>query len=226
MRRKQLLLVSIAGLLAIAFATPPFWSAALRVPATATRGTATSTGTPVPRIPRTVAAVPANCCLWQVSKTATGQRTLTYAAPYECDTGQTARAATQIRLGFVTAPPCDQDPTLLPPGSKLEASGNTIRRADGFAVFTGTFTIRDAAGAALISGTMELVDRIGSHQAPFGSEPCDPKNHQEGWLSGEGTGSFSSFRLHAAIAAQGPLPAASGPQSLQVRMIGALVKCP
>jgi len=226
MRRKQLLLVSMAALLAIAFAAPPFWSATVRVPASATPKTATTTRTPVPPIPRTLAAVPANCCLWQISKTATGQRVLTYAAPYQCDTGQTVRAATQIRLGFVTAPPCDQDPTLLPPGSKLEASGNTIRRADGFAVFTGTFTIRDAAGAALLEGKMQLVDRIGSHQAPFGSELCNPENHQEGWLDGEGTGSFSSFRLHAAIAARGPLPAASGPQSLAVRMIGALVKCP
>ena len=225
MGRKQALVVCVAVLLAVGFVALVFGAATVSAPTGAvTAATGVEGVSPTAVAPGL--SLSANCCLSQINKMANGQRMLTLSAPYTCDTGPTARMATRIRLRVGSAPPCDQNPGLVPNGSVLEASGSTIRRQDGFAVFTGGFTIKNPAGATLFTGTMELLDRVGSHQPPLGSESCNAQYHQEGWLHGNGAGPLSSFRLHASLAGRGPLTPTSGPQPLQARIVGALVKCP
>src|SRR5207244_13548124 len=68
-------------------------------------------------------------------KVAEGHRLIPEQEPaYLCGVVRTARGDTKITLGLTSAgPPCDQNPQIVPNGSVLEAAGNTIIRADGFA---------------------------------------------------------------------------------------------
>jgi hypothetical protein len=220
MRRKQALVVGSTLLLAAAVVALVFAAAGQNPPA----GSGTRVLNPV-TVPTLM--ISGNCCLTRFNKLASGQRTITFEPAYGCDVGTAARGATKIRLLLNGGGPCDQNPALVPNGSFLEANGSTIRREDGYAVFTGDFTIK-ASGATLFTGTMELLDQIGSHQTPFGAETCGLAYHQEGWLSGTGGDAMKGYRLHAAIVARGALTPTSGPQALPapVRIVGMLVKCP
>jgi hypothetical protein len=191
---------------------------------TALRGSLVPGAAPSPFPNVTIPGVPptGNCCLWQISKTAQGRRDASFGTPYACGTGQTARGTAQIRLNLSSAgATCDQI-NLIPNSSRLEASGNLIRRADGFGHFMGKFTINNPAGAVLFSGTLETIDRIGSHHPPFGTETCNQQGHLEGWLVGSGSPPLSNFTLRALIVARASTFSAPVTASID----GTLIKCP
>lgn len=178
----------------------------------------------------TIAGVPVagNCCLTQIHKKAEGNRSAVFGPPYPCDTGQTTRGDTQFRLKLVTSgPPCDQNPPLIPDGSTLEVKGNTIRRADNFAHFFGTFVIRRPNnGPILFRGRMEALDRIGTHHPPFGTEACNEQGHLEGWLVGRGSTLLPNHTLRALITARASLPTGTAPATVSASLDGVLIKCP
>ncbi len=188
----------------------------------------TAAASPIPDV--TIPGVPptGNCCLWQIHKRANGKRTAVFGTPYQCATGQTARGDTRIKLTLNTeGPPCDQGTAIIPNGSILEASGNTIKRASGFAHFFGKFTIKNPAGAVLFEGTMEAIDRIGTHHPPFGTEACNRQNHLEGWLIGRGSNLFPNSTLRALIVARAALPTPNIPtQAVSGSIDGVFIKCP
>jgi hypothetical protein len=130
-----------------------------------------------------------------------------------------------MKLG-TAGPPCDQNPELIPNGSTLEARGVLLRRADGLADFTGRFTIASPAGAILFRGAIELMDRIGTHHAPFGAEPCNPESHVEGWLVGLGSAVLPNHCLRALFVARGQLGTGPGPFAIAGSLNGVLVKSP
>lgn len=212
--------ISVVGAMTLLLAGL-LWSQAM--PA---HGQAPFPNVPIPGIPPT-----GNCCLWQLHKRAPeGRRTVQFGPFYACDTGRTSRGGTRFRLPLVSeGAPCDQA-NLIPNGSVLEASGNTIRRTDGFAHFFGQFTIRNPAGAVLFSGTMEVMDRIGTHHAPFGAEACNQQGHMEGWLVGRGGPPLPNHTLRAMITARASLPTGATPAAVTLPVFasldGALIKCP
>jgi hypothetical protein len=165
--------------------------------------------------------------LWQIHKKANGERRAVFGTPYQCETGQTARGDTKIKLTLTTEGACNQN-QLIPNNSILEASGNTIKRASGFAHFFGKFTIKNPAGALLFEGTMEAIDRIGTHHNPFGAEACNRENHLEGWMVGRGsTALLPNHTLRALIVARASLPTPTNPSPPVVGSIdGVLIKCP
>ncbi len=169
----------------------------------------------------------ANCCLWQVHKKFEGARRVELQHPYRCDTGMTQCGRLRLQLKFVSAgPPCDQDPGLIPDSSILRASGVVIRRVDGLADFVARFAIISPRRVVLFRGAMELLDRIGTHHAPFGPEPCNPQSHVEGWLVGQGGPTLPNHTLRLLFVARGHLPEAGGPFPLSGIVNGVLVKCP
>jgi hypothetical protein len=166
-------------------------------------------------------------CLWQLHKQAEGERRTALPAPHPCDTGPVQQGTGTIRLKLVTAgPPCDQDPGLIPNGCVLEARGILLRRADGMADFTGRFVITSPAGVAMFRGAIELMDRIGTHHAPFGPEPCNPESHIEGWLVGLGGPTLPNHCLRALFVARGQLGQGPGPFAVLGSLDGVLVKTP
>jgi len=174
-----------------------------------------------------------NCCLWRLHKKATGMnnRQVQYGPPYNCPTGQTKRGQTKIELTLSTEGRlCDQSLGVIPNNSRLEATGDTIRRADGFAHFSGKFVIKNPAGAELFQGTMDVIDRIGTHHAPYGAEACaeacNQFRHLEGWLEGRGSQQLPNHTLRALIVARADLPQNSGSATLNASIDGTVIKCP
>jgi hypothetical protein len=182
-----------------------------------------------PRVTIPGVSTTVNCCMWQIHKKVEGGRKADLGTPYACPTGPTARGDTRFELKLATSgPPCDQDPPLVPDGSQLEASGNTILRADSFAHFVGSFTIRNPRGTILFQGSMEVIDRVGTHHPPFGQEPCNPTEHFEGWLVGRGSRALPDVTLRALIVARSHLRLEPGPVSSEIvgTLNGVLIKCP
>lgn len=176
----------------------------------------------IPGVPAT-----GNCCLWQTQKKVEGNRSIQFGTPYKCDTGQTRRGATQIKLKLSTGGlPCDQSAALIPTGSVLEAKGNTISRTDYFAHFMGRVAIKGPKGELLFDGTMETIDRLGTHHAPFGAEACNPTSHLEGYLVARGAGALANYTLRALIVLRGGLPTGSAPAVLSGSIDGTLIKVP
>ncbi|MGH2731837.1 MAG: hypothetical protein ACRDJG_02650 [Actinomycetota bacterium] len=169
-----------------------------------------------------------DCCLWQLHKKAEGERRVKWGTTYTCDTGKTHRGDTRVVLTLSTAgPPCDQDPDLIPDGSRLEAKGNTIQRVtDRFSHFFGRFIISDPAGTILFRGIVELIDRIGTHHEPFGGEECNEEGHVEGWLVGRGSSALPNHTIRALIVARASLPVEDGSAPVFASIDGALIKCP
>lgn len=149
--------------------------------------------------PVTIPGVPpgVKACLRQVYKKAEGTRTFAPGKPYRCPTGETLRSATTFSLKLHTGgAPCDQDPPLIPDGSLLSATGNTILRDDGLAHFSGSYRITHPRGRILYSGVIEIIDRVGTHP----QEPCNPRSHFEGWLVGRSGRGLDVTLLRAMIA--------------------------
>jgi hypothetical protein len=170
-----------------------------------------------------------NCCLWRLHKKATGlnNRQVQYGLPYNCPTGQTKRGQTIITFILNTEGRlCDQSLGVIPNNSRLEATGDTIRRADGFAHFSGKFVIKNPAGVELFQGTMDVIDRIGTHHPPYGAEACNQYPHLEGWLEGRGSQQLPNHTLRALIVARADLPQNSGSATLNASIDGTLIKCP
>jgi len=180
-------------------------------------------------VPQLRALPSTNCCLSQLHKRAKGQRTIRFGAPYTCDTGSTSRGLTQYQFTLVSeGAPCDQG-NVIPNGSLLRASGQTFRRADGLAVFSGEFQIvAPGGGTVLFTGTMEVMDRIGTHHAPFGAEACNQQSHLEGCLVGWGAAALPNHQLRALIVASDVnLPTGTQPAPIPLASIdGVLAKCP
>lgn len=170
-----------------------------------------------------------SCCIRRFHKQISGARVARYSRPYRCDGGSNVSGRMQIRLR-ITIGECDedQDPAganLVPNGSSLDATGQIVKRADGFAKFVGKFAIRRPSGIVdVLRGELILLDRVGSHEPPFGNEPCNMR-HVEGWLQGVGVGSFSSFSIHAVLVARGVLPRASASRMSGI-VNGSIMKCP
>jgi hypothetical protein len=176
----------------------------------------------IPGVPPT-----GTCCLWRVHKRAPqGQRIVQFGTPYQCPTGQTVRGNTTFRLPLVSeGPPCDQG-NFIPNNSVLEATGNTIKRADGFAHFFGEFTIINPNNQVLFKGTMEAIDRIGTHHPPFGNEACNQQGHLEGWLVGRGVQQLQNLTLRALIVARASLPTGTAPAPVFASIDGVIIRCP
>ena len=167
-----------------------------------------------------------NCCLWQTQKNVEGSRSIQFQTAYKCGMGQTRRGDTIIKLNLSSGGlPCDQNAALIPNGSVLEARGNTISRADGFAHFMGRVVIRSPSGALLFDGTMETIDRLGTHHAPFGAEACNPASHLEGYLVARGAGALANYTLRAMVALRGRLPIGSSAAGLSGNIDGTLINC-
>ena len=147
--------------------------------------------------------------------------------PHPCDTGPTQQGTGFMKVRLSTAgPPCDQNPGLIPDGSVLETRGVLLRRADGLADFTGRFTITSPTGVVLFRGAIELMDRVGTHHAPFGTEPCNPESHVEGWLVGLGEPTLPNHCLRALFVARGQLGPGGGPFPILGSLDGVFVKTP
>ena len=96
-------------------------------------------------------------------------------------TGATQRGVMRVDMQLVSAGGvCDPLLALIPNNSKLVATGNLIRRNDGFAHYLADFAILNPAGATLFKGTMETIDRIGTHHLFFNCEQCNAPSHFEG----------------------------------------------
>ncbi len=184
--------------------------------------------TTIPTLP-----IRGNFCLWQVHKDfKKAFLSPKLDNPYPC--GKEKPIDTQrgiLKLGFelVSAgPPCDQDPTVIPDGSILTASGTVIRRADGLATFVSTgrgrFLIKSPIGVSLFTGFIALMVRIGTHHPPFGQEPCNLENHIEGWLVGLGVNELKAISLRALIVASGTIDKKESSTIPKGTMNGVLVK--
>ena len=178
----------------------------------------------IPGVPAT-----GNCCLTQLEKRAQGTRKVDFGASYACPTGATQRGVMRVDMQLVSAGGvCDPLVALIPNNSKLVATGNLIRRNDGFAHYLADFAILNPAGATLFKGTMETIDRMGTHHLFFGCEQCNPVSHFEGWIVGRGTAAATAnFAIRAMIVSRGTVPS---PAVVSTPMTGSLngtfIKCP
>src|SRR5262245_15859738 len=83
---------------------------------------------------------------------------------YTCRAVTTERMATSITFRITAKMDCDDVGTLVPV-TGLVAKGTTVRRADGFAHFSGRAQIIDAKpdpDVVLFSGSLDLIARNGS----------------------------------------------------------------
>jgi hypothetical protein len=182
---------------------------------------------PLPMVEIPVLPAAGNCCLWQVHKTANGSRTVLPVPGNICVGAPTQRGTQTISIvDMISAGlPCDQRPDLIPNGSDLTANGVIIRRGDGLASFTGMFTITSPANVVLFHGRIELMERVGTHHPPLGPEPCNPENHVEGWLVGNGGGGLANYCLRALYVAS-VLPVPDQPAGLRGSLDGVIVRSP
>ena len=177
----------------------------------------------IPGVPTT-----GNCCLTQLEKRLSGTRTAQFSNPYACQTS-TQRGIMRVDFPITSAgATCDPMAALIPNGSRLLASGNVIRRNDGFAHYLADFTIVNPAGAILFKGSMETIDRIGTHHLFFNCEQCNPISHFEGWITGRGTSpGTNNFTIRAMIVARGTVPSPASPNMVIAGSLnGTLIKCP
>ena len=179
----------------------------------------------IPGVPST-----GDCCLTQLEKRVSGTRKLDpIGGPYACPTGATQRGAMKVEMQIVSpGGVCDPLLALIPNNSKLVATGNLIRRNDGFAHYLADFAILNPAGATLFKGTMETIDRIGTHHLFFNCEQCNGPSHFEGWIVGRGTAAATAnFAIRAMIVSRGTVPS---PAVMSTPMTGSLngtfIKCP
>ncbi|MDQ2921541.1 MAG: hypothetical protein M3R52_08030 [Acidobacteriota bacterium] len=180
---------------------------------------------PIPGVPST-----GNCCLTQLEKRVQGTRKVDFTGnPYACPTGATQRGVMRVDMQLVSAGNvCDPLLALIPNNSKLVATGNVIRRRDGFAHFIADFAILNPAGTALFKGTMETIDRIGTHHLFFNCEQCNTPSHFEGWIVGRGTAAVTSnFTIRAMIVSRGTVPSpAQVTTPMTGSLNGTLIRCP
>jgi hypothetical protein len=177
----------------------------------------------IPGVPST-----GNCCLTQLEKRLSGTRTAQFSNPYACQT-QTQRGTMRVDFPIVSAGAlCDPMAGLIPNNSRLVASGNVIRRNDGFAHYLADFAIVNPAGATLFKGSMETIDRIGTHHLFFNCEQCNPVSHFEGWIVGRGTDpATANFAIRAMIVARGTVPSPASPNMVIAGSLnGTFIKCP
>ena len=169
-----------------------------------------------------------NLCVRRFARTFDGVTEGGDAIRYKCRSVGTERMTTRVTFRITAAIECDDVGTLVPV-TGLRAKGSTIRRADGFAHFSGRADIINAVpepDVVLFSGTLDLIARIGSHSGL--GEPCAPEDHVEGWFTGRGKDRFAKMSLHLIFAAAGKL--ASGthafPNAALNRITGTLVIAP
>jgi hypothetical protein len=170
-----------------------------------------------------------NVCIHRFARTFDGIIEATGAIRYKCKTKVTERMTTSVTFRITAKAECDDVDKLLASGLGLRARGATIRRADGFAHFTGRAEIIDATpdpDIALFKGNLELVARIGSH--PSLGEACAPEQHVEGWFVGQGQGKLAKMTLRVLFAGKGDLAAGTNPfpDASTNRVIGTLAIAP
>ncbi len=209
-----------AALSTAAILIPSVWLLAQVLPAAPPFPAVTIPGLPVS----------GNCCLFQLHQVASGNRAVAATgAPWACPRGANARFATKFAMKLSLSDPCpqEQDSGVNLTGALLTASGNTHRRADGFADFFGDVAIQSPTGAILFKGSMEVFDQIASHHLTlFQCERCVEFNHLEGWLVAQGAGAFSNVELRAMIAGKGAWPVPTLPAAaVNLNLDGVLIKC-
>lgn len=162
--------------------------------------------TTAPPMGQTCPSIANNYCLIQIHKQFTeGRRVGGIRASYTCSQMTTTRGTESLSLVLKSAGrPCDENPALIPDGSKLVVdTGGFFRRKDGLAHFCGTFFIQ-SGNTLLYQGTLETLDRVGSHSGGPGLQPCEKcneKDHLEGWLVGRGMQRGADRFLRALIVA-------------------------
>ena len=171
---------------------------------------------------------PGNVCIRRFARTFDGVIEGKDPVRYKCRTVVTERMTTSVTFRITAAMDCDDVGTLVPV-TGLTAKGTTIRRADGFAHFSGRARIINAApdpDVVLFSGTLDLIARIGSHAAL--GEPCAPEAHVEGWFTGRGVGRFDKMTLNVILAGGGELATGTHafPNAGDNRITGTLVIAP
>ena len=230
MKTRQLILSAIVTIAAAA-GVGSLVHRGVRASEPAVRATNAAATTPMqsPFPDITIPGVPdtGTCCLWQVEKRIDGERRASLDPPYGCDTGATGRGGMKMSVKITSAGlPCDQS-DLIPDGSRLDASGSLIRRADGFAHYIADFSITDPGGTVLFQGTLETIDRLGSHHLFFNCEACNPQSHLEGWLVGRGTSALPNHTIRALLVARGTIPSFTNPLTPMTGSLnGVLIKCP
>lgn len=169
-----------------------------------------------------------NLCIRRFARTFDGVAEGVDASRYRCRTVGTERMTTRVTFRITAAMDCD-DVGKLVPVTGLRARGTTIRRADGFAHFSGRAEIINATpdpDVVLFAGTLDLIARVGSHSGL--GEPCAPDNHVEGWFTGRGKDSLSKMTLYLVVAGAGQLASGTNafPSPASNRITGTLVIAP
>lgn len=128
-----------------------------------------------------------DCCLWRLGLETKGRLEHKLGKPHECPAGETAFGTGALVLDPLKSdgPPCDDKHGLIPDGSKLNAAIHTTRRKDDVAHICGTFTIT-YQDRPIFAGDIDLMHRVNTHHEPFGPDPCDRRDHLQGWLVGKG----------------------------------------
>ena len=181
----------------------------------------------------TIADVPSgDVCLCQVYKNGPGSRNAATQSVYDCHGRQTSRGQSdllEITLNSGGAH-CDERPDLIPDRSVLTAvNGDIIFRSDLLALYSGTFDITSPDQVVLFRGQIELVDRIGTHDknvSPNCPEPCNPREHIEGWLVGAGHPASPDLTLRALIALRITSRGHDGEVKFEATLNGVFVNCP
>jgi len=150
-------------------------------------------------------------------------------AKYRCDETGTVRFNAAVTWRVTASLLCDESETLLPSGL-LTGRGEAFLRGDGFAHYLGRFMIvkkeLNQPDVTMFNGTMELIGRIGSHQAL--GEPCDAKEHVEGWLIGRGVGPAERYTLRVVVVGESTLGPGihAFPNAAVNRLTGTLIREP
>jgi len=128
---------------------------------------------------------PGHCCLWRLSLTGPEDRIQAGQAVQLSDGRHRAGSGfVEIKLEHAGLP-CNEQ-KLIPSGSHLNAAIHPVRRKDDLNYLYGTFVISDPNQKALFKGDIELMHRVDSFHKPFGSDPCDRRDHCRVWLVGAG----------------------------------------
>ena len=128
-----------------------------------------------------------DCCMWRLGLETKGRLEHKLGRPHECPAGETAFGTGFLELDPLKSdgPPCDEKHGLIPDGSKLNAAIHTVHRKDDLAHICGTFII-SYQDKPIFTGDIDLMHRVNTHHDPFGKDPCDRKDHLQGWLLGKG----------------------------------------
>jgi hypothetical protein len=145
------------------------------------------------------------CCLWRLGLVTGGKLEHKLEKPHDCPTGEIAQGAGTLELKPLKSAglPCDEKHMLIPDGSQLSAKIHTIHRKDDLAHICGTFTITFEE-KVIFEGDIELMHRVNTHWGLFGTDPCDRKEHLQGWLRGKGadTGRAKGYLVRAMLVAR------------------------